>query len=308
MQNPLTNLLNQRHYLVNDGAMGTELDRRGVDTNNSLWSALALTTDPDAVQTVHADYFAAGADIATTNTYQATPQGFAQQGIDHQVSSKIITEAVALAQAARDSATRSQERLVAGSVGPYGAFLADGSEYTGKYQLSPVQYHDFHLMRMRALAAAGVDLFAFETQPNNDEVTALVELLGQEFPDLTAWVSFSISDAHHLADGTPLARAAAALNDNPQIEAVGVNCTDMTMITPALRVLRRATEKPLIVYPNNGDTYNPSSKTWVANPHAASFTDLVPEWVTAGAAIIGGCCRTSPTDIATIRVAIDELE
>lgn len=300
--------------LIIDGAMATELEKRGVDTANELWSAMALIRDPEAVRNVHESYFEAGANIAITNTYQANIPAFERLGFTHAEAKRLIATAVNLALEARkryqqqyrsidgavtteNSTTSDRPLLVAGSVGPYGAFLADGSEYTGAYHLSDADYRDFHRERMRILADSGVDVFACETMPNIGEAQALFGLLAEEFADTEAWVSFSLKDSHHLCDGTPLEEAVAAADACSQIGAVGINCVPIHIVAEAISVVRSATDKPIIVYPNNGDIYHPETKTWTPNPNGLTLAGLASQWVAAGAALIGGCCRTSPADI-----------
>lgn len=199
--------------LVIDGAMATELEKRGVETNNALWSAMALIHNPDAVIAVHKSYFEAGANVAITDSYQANLPAFEAAGLSVTESRRLISESVRLAQRARDEYRKEEglkrPLLIAGSVGPYGAYLADGSEYTGNYQLTKQQYQNFHRERMQILAAAGADLFAFETQPNFEETQALVDLLENEFPEMSAWVSFSVNQKGQLCDGTSLNQAVA---------------------------------------------------------------------------------------------------
>ncbi|VDG18481.1 homocysteine S-methyltransferase [Lactobacillus pentosus] [Lactiplantibacillus mudanjiangensis] len=283
--------------IVSDGAMATELEKRGVATDSALWSATAMLDQPEAITAVHQSYFAAGAQIATTNMYQANVPAFVQAGIEAPVARQLIQKAVTLAQTARD--TTAPAGLVAGSIGPYGAYLADGSEYTGHYQLDDVAYQEFHRERLQLVTEAGVDLLALETMPNFAEVQALVKLVTIDFTDTPYWVSFSIEDPNTLCDGTSLAEAAKWVAQQPNVVAVGVNCTRLENIEPALKTLRQAVEIPLIVYPNSGDQYDPVTKTW--QPTAASeqsYADWVPSWLAAGAQIIGGCCRTTPADIA----------
>lgn len=303
--NPLQALLDEQHIVVSDGAMATELEKRGVQIDNELWSATALLKDPGAVQAVHESYFFAGASIATTNTYQANLPSFADFGINHDDGVALIEQAVILAQHA---VAGDDSKLIAGSVGPYGAYLADGSEYTGDYSLSKQEYQDFHRLRMQALYDAGVDFFAFETMPNFEETKALVDLLTNEFPTMTAWLSFSIGDRNDkLCDGTELTTATEYFNDNDNVIAVGVNCTNLTNITAAINRIDDVTDKAIVVYPNNGDIYDPDTKTWKTGVDAPIFTDLVPEWINAGAQIIGGCCRTTPDDIAEIQRSVNEF-
>ncbi|GAW99771.1 homocysteine S-methyltransferase [Secundilactobacillus mixtipabuli] len=290
--------------LVVDGAMATELEKLGVKTDTELWSAMALIHDPQAVVAVHKRYFEVGANVAITDSYQANVPAFEAAGLTPAEGRRLITESVKLAQQARDTylaATKTKRPLwIAGSVGPYGAYLADGSEYTGNYQLSRQQYQNFHRERMQLLAAAGVDLFAFETQPNFEEAKALVALLENEFSTLPAWVSFSVDQQGRLCDGTSLSKAVAYFEDHPQVVAIGVNCTAMTNIEKRVKTVATVTTKPIVVYPNNGDTYDPASKTWQVNPAAPTFSELVPKWLAAGASLIGGCCRTTPEDIQQV--------
>jgi homocysteine S-methyltransferase len=299
MKSPIADALQRHKVLILDGAMATELEKAGVDTANTLWSATALLDAPEKITAVHRSYFAAGARIATTNTYQANVQAFTELGLSMAAAQQLIRQAVRCAQQA---AKGFDDVLIAGSVGPYGAYLADGSEYTGAYRQSQSAYQSFHYPRMAALADAGVDVFAFETLPNSAEVKALVALLADKFLHMTAWLSFSINDAGHLCDGTSLVEAAQYAARFPQISAIGINCTAMENVEPALRQLHPAVNKPLIAYPNNGDRYDPRTKTWQPNPQATSLPELAPRWLAAGAAIIGGCCRTTPADIREIAV------
>lgn len=308
--------LKNRNGLVVDGAMATELEKHGVDTDNDLWSATALIENPAAIKAVHKSYFQAGADIATTNTYQANVPEFMKMGMSKKASKELITKAVQLAAEAREDyysslnreerAQRVEHPLIAGSVGPYGAYLADGSEYRGDYELSQREFMDFHRLRMELLDQAGVDLFAFETMPNFAETKALVSLLKLEFPQQHAWLSFSIKDPENLCDGTPLQDAVKYFNVFDQISAIGVNCTTLENIEAAVKNIRAVTDKPIIVYPNNGDIYDPKTKTWTPNPQADTFSDLTPKWLKAGANLIGGCCRTTPTDIQEIAQIIND--
>lgn len=302
--------LKNRKGLVVDGAMATELEKHGINTDSDLWSAKALIENPEAITAVHESYFQNGADVATTNTYQANVSKFMELGFSESESENLIIKAVELAKKARSNyfdslpkdvrQKRAPHPLVAGSVGPYGAYLADGSEYTGDYNLSKSEYQEFHYSRMELLDHAGVDLFAFETQPNFDEANALVDLLMDKFPKQHAWLTFSVKDDSTLCDGTSLSEAVKYFNGADQISAIGVNCTTLENIHEIVRNVNQVTDKPIIVYPNNGDIYDPVTKTWQANPQADTFSDLVPEWLEAGAKLIGGCCRTTPNDIKEI--------
>ncbi|MEG3127654.1 homocysteine S-methyltransferase [Pantoea cypripedii] len=302
-RNPIAQALSQTDTLILDGALATELEARGCNLADALWSAKVLMENPELIYQVHYDYFAAGAHCAITASYQATPQGFAQRGLDEAQALALIRQSATLAKRARDdyraASGSSAPLLVAGSVGPYGAFLANGAEYRGDYALPEDEMKAFHRPRIAALLEAGVDLLACETLPSFAEAEALVSLLA-EFPDSSAWFSFTLRDAQHISDGTPLSKVAALLNAAPQVVALGINCVALESVTPALRTLQALCDKPLLVYPNSGEQYDASSKTWHSAPSGCTLHDKFPEWQQAGARLIGGCCRTTPQDIAAI--------
>ncbi|KTR99272.1 homocysteine S-methyltransferase [Pantoea dispersa] len=302
-RNPIAAALTHTDTLILDGALATELEARGCNLADTLWSAKVLMENPELIYQVHYDYFAAGANVAITASYQATPLGFAARGLDSGQASALIRQSVTLALRARDdyrAASGSQAPLlVAGSVGPYGAYLANGAEYRGDYALPAAEMKDFHRPRVAALLEAGVDLLACETLPSFGEIQALISLLA-EFPHSSAWFSFTLRDAQHLSDGTPLSKVAEVINAAPQVVAVGLNCVALESVTPALQTLQALTDKPLLVYPNSGEQYDAVSKSWHSAPSGCTLHDKFPEWQQAGARLIGGCCRTTPQDIAAI--------
>ena len=303
-ENPLAVLLAQSPVVILDGALATELEARGCDLCDPLWSAKILMDAPELIYQVHRDYFAAGAQCAITASYQATPQGFAAHGLSEAQSLALIARSVELAARARDDYRVSHPDagtlLVAGSVGPYGAFLANGAEYRGDYQLSQVDMMAFHRPRIAALVNAGADLLAFETQPSLPEIASLAAVL-HEFPQISAWFSFTLRDEQHLSDGTPLRDVVAVLENHSQVVAVGVNCIVLEHVTAALAHLSSLTSLPLVVYPNSGEHYDAKAKRWSATEgQACSLTAYLPAWRAAGARLIGGCCRTTPQDIAAI--------
>lgn len=303
--NPLSTLLQRDRFMVLDGALATELEARGCNLVDSLWSAKVLLEQPELITQVHLDYFRAGAQVATTASYQATPDGFAMRGIGPQQAHALIVKSVELASLARTTylheAPDAGPLLVAGSVGPYGAFLADGSEYRGDYQRSAVQFQDFHRPRIAALVEAGVDLLACETLPSFAELKALTALLEKEFPNTGAWFSFTLRDAEHISDGTPLSEVADWLNACPQALSVGINCVPLEIASAVLRNLGELTPLPLVVYPNSGEEYDAGRKVWHYGGHACnSLESYLDEWLNAGARLIGGCCRTTPADITAL--------
>lgn len=302
--NPIKTLLEQKKHIVIDGALASELQRRGCDLNDSLWSAKVLIEQPELIQQVHYDYFVAGADCAITASYQATPMGFAPKGIELEESIKLIKTSVKLAQQAKmqylNDIKQDKALFIAGSVGPYGAYLANGSEYTGDYQLSESEFIAFHKDRVAALIDAGVDILACETMPSFLEIKALAKLI-QQFPMVNCWFSLTLKDQKHISDGTPLTEVIEYLNSIEQIVSVGINCIALEKVTPALKVLSKLTSKPLIVYPNSGEQYDPTTKQWHKNhDHNCTFANQLDVWINLGAKLIGGCCQTTPDDIVEI--------
>ncbi|MFQ1055470.1 homocysteine S-methyltransferase [Gilliamella apicola] len=308
--NPIKPILEQKKHMIIDGALASELQRRGCDLNDSLWSAKVLIEQPELIQQVHYDYFKAGADCAITASYQATPMGFAQKGIELEESIKLIKTSVKLAQQAKmqylNDIKQDKALLIAGSVGPYGAYLANGSEYTGDYQLSESEFIAFHKDRVTALIDAGVDILACETMPSFLEIKALVKLI-QQFPIVNCWFSLTLKDQQHISDGTPLTEVIEYLNSIEQIVSVGINCIALEKVTPALEVLSKLTGKPLIVYPNSGEQYDPTTKQWHKNHHHnCTFANQLDTWIKLGAKLIGGCCQTTPEDIVEIHQLLNK--
>lgn len=300
---PIAAALEQAPLLLLDGAMATELERRGCDLNDPLWSAKVLLENPALIRQVHADYFAAGADIAITASYQATFEGFARRGIDRAGAAELMRLAVQLAVEAREAfwADPANRRgrlrpLVAASVGPYGAMLHDGSEYRGDYGLSVAELIAFHRPRLAVLAAAGADLLACETIPCRAEAEALLALL-DELPGIYAWFSFTARDEAHISHGEPIAECAALLAAHPRVAAVGVNCTAPRLIPGLVRAIAGACRKPIVVYPNSGERYDPATGGWSGEADCEAFGIAARSWYSAGARLIGGCCRTGPEHI-----------
>ena len=303
--NCIDELLSRFPVMILDGALATELEKRGCDLNDPLWSAKLLVEDPDVIGAVHRDYLEAGADCIITASYQATYQGFAGRGATDAQAREYLRRSVEIARNVRDSFWRSGETafrfrpLVAASAGPYGAYLADGSEYRGDYQLTEDDLMSFHRRRLTTLIEAGPDILAFETIPCFIEAKALVRLL-HEFPEMACWVSFSARDGYHTRNGEKLADCARWLNDHPQVAAIGVNCTGPQYIVSLIREIRKETDKPVIVYPNSGEQYDGLEKCWGGGNESVPFGEAARDWFAAGARIIGGCCRTGPGDISAI--------
>jgi len=304
--NPIVSILNRYPALVIDGALATELERRGYDLNDELWSARILLGQPEAIKQLHFDYLQAGADCVITASYQATIEGFAKRGLNEGEAIALIQKSVRLAREARDEFWLDESNrvgrskpFVAASVGPYGAFLADGPEYRGDYGLTEKELMDFHRLRMKALVEAGADLLACETIPCLSEARAIVKLL-EEFPNISAWISFTAQDETHISEGQVFADCVRELEDHPQVAAIGINCTSPKYISSLIREAKQATKKPILVYPNSGETYDATKNDWDGHRVLDSFGEQAREWYKAGARLIGGCCRTTPEDIRVI--------
>jgi homocysteine S-methyltransferase len=306
-EHPFEDFFARRPLVILDGALGTELQRRGANIDDPLWSAKLLLEQPGLIRQVHLDYFRSGADVATTSSYQATFEAFARRGLGTEETAELMRLSVRLAAEARDEfwadeSNRAGRRkpLVAASVGPYGAMLANGSEYSGHYGLSEEELMAFHRPRLAVLAGAGADLLACETIPCLDEARALARLLA-EFPGVAAWMSFSCRDGLHDSQGEPIADCVTALEGFDRIVALGVNCTAPQHIGSLVEQMHSRTAKPLLVYPNSGEQYDGIHKTWHGNPGASHFAEQARGWHARGARLIGGCCRTGPDEIAALR-------
>jgi homocysteine S-methyltransferase len=281
--------------LILDGGLATELSRRGYDLSDPLWSGRVLLDDPAAIEAVHYDYFTAGAEVAITASYQVTYEGMAARGCDAECTTTALRRSVALAQAARRRIEREHgiapgALLVAASVGPYGAMRHDGSEYRGNYGRTIDELMQFHRRRIAVLVESSPppDLLACETIPALDEARAIARVV-REHPGATAWVAFTARDAAHTGQGDPLVECAKFLDGEPQIVAIGVNCVAPDLVTSLVGEIRRGSEKPIVVYPNAFNRWDPT---------------LARAWVSAGAGAIGGCCGTTPDDIRAVAAAI----
>jgi len=292
--------------LVLDGGLSTELERRGHDISGRLWSARLLKDAPDAVVDVHSAFLRVGAQVITTASYQATPEGFARAGFRAADGDALLRRSVELAQQAVDETAAASPVWIAGSVGPYGALLADGSEYTGDYGpgVDLRRLREFHRPRLEILAEAGVNVLAAETVPSLLEVEALLlELAALGHP---AWLSLTVTiDADGVVRtrrGEPAAEVFGMAADIDTIIAVGVNCTEPAGLASAIEVAAKASGKPVIAYPNSGEGWDAEARTWTGRAAADSgFSEsAVDHWLDAGARMIGGCCRVGPDVIADI--------
>ncbi|MGJ5752560.1 homocysteine S-methyltransferase [Streptomyces puniciscabiei] len=288
--------------VVLDGGMSNQLESAGHDLGDELWSARLLAERPEAVTQAHLAYFRAGADVAITASYQATFEGFARRGTGHDEAARLLALSVDLArEAARQAQGTGADRplWVAASVGPYGAMLADGSEYRGRYGLSVAELERFHRPRMEVLAAAAPDVLALETVPDADEGAALLRAVrGLRVP---AWLSYT-ADGRRTRAGQPLEEAFALAADVDEVIAVGVNCCAPEDVGPAVEIAARVTGKPVVAYPNSGEAWDAEARAWTGRTRFGAAQ--VKTWRDAGARLIGGCCRVGPEGITSIRQAL----
>ncbi|KAL9240825.1 hypothetical protein vseg_015002 [Gypsophila vaccaria] len=308
-------------YAILDGGLATELERHGADLNDPLWSAKCLINSPHLIRRVHLDYLDAGANIIISASYQATIQGFQEKGLSSAEGEALLIRSVEIAREARDiyndrctkgsydvsekeTDVKRRPILVAASVGSYGAYLADGSEYSGDYGESVTleTLKDFHRRRVQVLAGSGADLIAFETIPNKLEATAYTEILEEEDVSIPAWFSFSSKDGINVARGDSILECAAIADACKYVAAVGINCTPPRYIHDLISAIRKATDKPIVIYPNSGETYDGISKQWVKTTGQTEedFVSYVRKWHEAGTSLVGGCCRTTPNTIRAI--------
>ncbi|MGH8167225.1 MAG: homocysteine S-methyltransferase [Woeseiaceae bacterium] len=295
-----------RHLPITlDGGLATELEARGHDIGTRLWSAAVLETNPSAIVEVHRAYLDAGAEIIISASYQASVGGFTALGLSEQNAEALIVRSVELACTARKQFLDTHPEItrtpiVAASIGPYGAALHDGSEYTGDYDVDESTLRQFHEKRLALLDQTNADVLACETIPNRLEARVLGKLL--ENVRLPAWMSFCCRDARLISDRTPLGEVCAMFREHPRLLALGVNCTAPRFVTSLIGEVRKAAPgKAVIVYPNVGETFVVSSNSWSGAASPSACADFARNWLAAGAGIIGGCCRIGPEQITAIR-------
>ncbi|PIA63598.1 hypothetical protein AQUCO_00201148v1 [Aquilegia coerulea] len=298
---------------VIDGGFATQLEKHGASINDPLWSALCLIKDPQLIKKVHLEYLEAGADILVTSSYQATIPGFLSRGLTMEEGESLLRKSVKLATEARDKfweankkipENRYNRALVAASIGSYGAYLADGSEYSGCYgpNVNLDKLKDFHRRRVQVLVEAGADVLAFETIPNKLEAQACAELLDEEHIQIPSWICFSSVDGEHASSGESFRECLDILNRSDKVNAVGINCTPPHFIENLISNFRELTDKPIVVYPNSGEVWDGKDKRWLPSKCFGheTFELYATRWRDAGAKLIGGCCRTTPSTIQAI--------
>jgi len=286
----LTSALRDRVILL-DGGLATRLEARGHDLSDHLWSARLLLDDPDEVRAAHSDFFAAGAEVAITASYQVSASGFEAAGRTAADAREALRRSVRLAREAADAFDG--RRWVAASVGPYGAALADGSEYLGDYGLSVDDLRAWHRPRLQQLAEAGADLLACETIPSVAEAEALtLELADLGVP---AWLSLT-TVGDRTRTGEPAEDAYAIAAEVPNVIALGANCCDPREAAQVVAAV--AGRRPVVFYPNSGESWDAGAREWTGD---AAVADSARTWVEAGVSALGGCCRVTPEQISVMR-------
>ena len=296
-------ILKNNHPFIIDGGLSNVLEDQGCDLNHKLWTARLLEKNPNAIVQAHLDYINSGAQCITTSSYQASIPALLAIGYNRDSAEKLILKSIQLAEiaikTALDSGVIDFKPLIAASVGPYGAYLADGSEYRGNYGVSDTTLRDFHLDRIKILDGSNADILACETIPSLQEARILSNLLLQV--NKPAWISFSCKDGQHLNDGSKVKECVSIFGNHPKVFAVGVNCTNPKYISDLIPCIKASCgDNKVIVYPNSGEAYNAKNKTWRGLSDPKHFVEMSKEWTKLGADIIGGCCRIGPEHIKRI--------
>ncbi|KAM7468361.1 hypothetical protein LguiB_015923 [Lonicera macranthoides] len=304
---------------VIDGGFATQLEKHGASINDPLWSALSLIKDPDLIKRVHLEYLEAGADILVTSSYQATIPGFVSRGLSIEEAELLLKKSVKLAVEARNKFWDATEKisgynynraLVAASIGSYGAFLADGSEYSGFYgpQVNLDKLKDFHRRRLQVLVEAGPDLLAFETIPNKLEAQACVELLEEENVQIPSWICFSSVDGENAPSGESFKECLDVINQSSRVTAAGINCAPPHFVHTLVQKFKELTAKIIVVYPNSGEIWDGVAKRWLPSKcfDDDKFELYATRWRDLGAQLIGGCCRTTPLTVRAISKVLKE--
>lgn len=303
----LADLLARDRPIVLDGGLATELEAQGHDLTDGLWSARLLRDDPGAIEEAHAAYLRAGSEVTISASYQASIESFGRSGMSASEADGLLSRSVELARNARRHVAEEQpevaETLVAASVGPYGAILSEGQEYTGEYGALDVEgLEAFHERRLRVLIAADPDCIACETIPRADEAGILARLLDR-LAAPPSWISFTCRDGGTTSHGEAIEQAVEAATSGESVVAVGVNCTAPEHVPELLRRAASATDLPLIAYPNSGRVWDGNERGWLTLGSDRLALDAVAEWIDAGARIVGGCCGIGPVAIGEIAQA-----
>jgi homocysteine S-methyltransferase len=272
-----------------DGGLSTALESLGNSLHTTLWTGELLRNHSDQIRAAHELYRDAGAKVLTTCSYQVSYPGCIAQGW----STQEVDEALLLS----TELARFDGVKVAASVGPYGAYLADGSEYRGNYGLSIDELKDFHRVRLQKLIESKPDLLAIETIPELTEASAILELLTECGNTIPFWISFSCKNEREISSGELFEDAVTLALNSENLLAVGINCTAPELISP---LLASAPSAPFIVYPNSGRQWDAVAKQWLGDRELSFTRGQIADWIDAGVIYLGGCCGVAPRDISNL--------
>ena len=280
-----------------DGGLSTALEQLGVTLHTTLWSGELLRSHRDQIRAAHASFADAGATILITSSYQISYPGCVARGWSRDEVSDALRASTELAWF--------DGVKVAASVGPYGAFLADGSEYRGNYGLGIDQLKDFHRERLQVLISSHPDYLAIETIPELTEARAILELLVELDSTIPFWISFSCKNGSEISSGELFFDAVALTNDLPNCVGVGINCTAPEFVTPLMKSAQP--DRDFVIYPNSGRIWDATNKKWMGIQTSAFTLDQITQWQELGARIIGGCCGVGPADIQEINHFVESF-
>ncbi|MEN9505028.1 MAG: hypothetical protein RI958_954 [Actinomycetota bacterium] len=278
-------------FTVIDGGLSTVLEELGHHSSGLLWTAQLVLDQPEVIVAAHRRFVEAGAEVAITASYQASVAGFERAGADR-------ARAVAALRSTTELARRSGARIVAASVGPFGATLGDGSEYHGRYEASWDEVRRFHRRRLEVLVDTGPDLLAIETIPGRVEAEIILDEVSR-CSELASWLTMSCRPDGTTSAGEPFEQAVAAFESSPSLAAIGVNCTAPDAVGALLRAARQVTSLPLVAYPNHGAHWDADRECWLGQGDVR-FAEYLPDWIASGVRLVGGCCGVGTDAIARL--------
>ncbi|PVH13937.1 uncharacterized protein CXQ87_002056 [Candidozyma duobushaemuli] len=316
----------EKHRLVLDDALGTQLEEIIPPSSpmyvkgSPLWSTEVLLGDPSIIEQVHLSYLEKGADVVITSTYQASQKTLEKhRNMDLEGSKSVWSKAVETAKRAISKVDGT--RYVAGSVGPYGAFLANGAEYSGDYgDVGVADLVKYHQEQVAFFVENGdTDLVAFETIPSFDEVKAVFSLMAEPHSSKEFYVCFSCKNSTTLADGTDLKEVIAFVLEQKEKHAsikenligVGCNCVDFELVSGFAAYVSNASSNSLylVVYPNLGFSNDMSDVSQYGfKSDTEKWRSALEEWCGIETIrLIGSCCSTGPKEIAAARAVVDAV-
>ncbi len=289
---------------VLDGGLSFPLEEKKKLMNTNLWTAELLISKPELISEVHINYIDSGAQIITTSSYQASFKSLKKRGYTEIQSKNIILKSVEILEEIKNN--YDNKIIIAASIGPYGSYLADGSEYVGNYNISKEYIFNFYKKKIDLLDSSNADILAFETIPSYKEAKVIAKIL--KGTKKQSWISFSCKNEKEISDGTKLEKCCEYLNNHSKIFGVGVNCTSPKYISNLISILKRKLKnKKIIIYPNSGEIYDGKNKNWIGNNNR-TFESYIDEWLNLGVDILGGCCRVGPKEIKKIKDKIDLIK